>query len=408
MSGIITPILDTLLHEVLGKRVETQAHREMLEPVKPLSQGHAPRAVHSDSRLNAEQAALQRQSAIGDRPSALPGSDSSSLAPASTRTHFSAAARSIADILVKFPAPPSVVKSTAPLAAAGESVEPAQLASRLRQSIETSGLFYESHLARWHRGDMARSLLEREPQMQFFLQRPQPSASSMPVEGQDRGLLAGSRLELGGAPGRIQPQVPPHAQSPLVYTSSSSAPAVMQGAQVPAAPGESQPAQGQTANLADDAMQESPRPSISGSDGRADDALQGIVRHQLELMVTPTLRWEGDLWSGMFMALAIHVPEAMDRQGGKGGEPSGEGNDDEEAVWHSQLTLQLPRLGTLGVNVYLRESSLNMTLECADTASLATLQAASQDLETRLGRCGLSDIKVSILPRREASEGDAP
>ncbi|MFC0166593.1 flagellar hook-length control protein FliK [Pseudoduganella danionis] len=58
---------------------------------------------------------------------------------------------------------------------------PAQLAQTLQNSIEDSGLFYESHLAAWSRGERTLEQLQREPQMQQ-LQRPdtagQPDRSS--------------------------------------------------------------------------------------------------------------------------------------------------------------------------------------------------------------------------------------
>ena len=44
MSGI-TPILDTLLHQVLGKRVDVPVARQTPEPVRPLSPAEAPPAV---------------------------------------------------------------------------------------------------------------------------------------------------------------------------------------------------------------------------------------------------------------------------------------------------------------------------------------------------------------------------
>ncbi|MCG7598618.1 flagellar hook-length control protein FliK [Halomonas sp. McH1-25] len=400
MSGIITPILDTLLHEVLGKRVESQTHRELTEPVRPLSPGHAPRALHSDSRLNAEQAAAQRQTGIGGSASSSPTLESASLAPASTRTHFSVAARNIADVLAKFPAPPAVVKSPAPLVAAGETVDASQLASRLRQSIETSGLFYESHLARWHRGDLSRSLLAREPQMQFFIQRTQAGVSAVP-EGQERILIIGERV--ADVPGRQSGRAMPQLSAPLVYTPPSSA-ASMQSPLLPGQPGETQLTQGQAVYQTEDAALETLPRGTSSVDGRAEDALHGIVRHQLELMVTPTLRWEGDLWSGVFMALAIHVPEALERHGEGGKEKGEQGEESDEAAWHSELTLQLPRLGALGVNFYLRENSLNMTLECDNESIVSTLRAESHELEARFRRCGLADVKVGILSKRDTSE----
>ena len=57
MSGI-TPILDTLLHQVLGKRVDVPVARQTPEPVRPLSPAEAPPAVRSDSRLEPRTAPL--------------------------------------------------------------------------------------------------------------------------------------------------------------------------------------------------------------------------------------------------------------------------------------------------------------------------------------------------------------
>ena len=57
MSGI-TPILDTLLHQVLGKRVDVPVARQTPEPVRPLSPAEAPPAVRSDSRLDPRTAPL--------------------------------------------------------------------------------------------------------------------------------------------------------------------------------------------------------------------------------------------------------------------------------------------------------------------------------------------------------------
>src|SRR5690606_38117729 len=41
------------------------------------------------------------------------------------------------------------------------------------------------------------------------------------------------------------------------------------------------------------------------------DGLQGVVRHQLEVLAAPVLRWEGDLWAGIFVALVIQAPDAF-------------------------------------------------------------------------------------------------
>ncbi|MCO7218134.1 hypothetical protein NH448_23220, partial [Halomonas sp. OfavH-34-E] len=52
MSGI-TPLIDTLLHQVLGKRVDVPPTKDPNAPVQPVDPGRGPGAVHSDSRLDA-------------------------------------------------------------------------------------------------------------------------------------------------------------------------------------------------------------------------------------------------------------------------------------------------------------------------------------------------------------------
>ena len=58
--------------------------------------------------------------------------------------------------------PLATVKSAAPLA--GVPVKPELLAAALRSAIETSGVFYESHLAAWAQGLRPLDQLRREPQ----------------------------------------------------------------------------------------------------------------------------------------------------------------------------------------------------------------------------------------------------
>ncbi|MCK2185114.1 hypothetical protein MYL53_14010, partial [Halomonas sp. YJPS3-2] len=180
MSGI-TPLIDTLLHQVLGRRVDTPSPQPLNQPVRPTSPGEALRAVHSDSRLEtrAPGPAVGHVAKGQGRAAPQPSSPAAG-PPGSAQTHLSATARTIADLLGRFPAPPSAVSPAAPLLAAGQAATPEQLAQRLAGSIRDSGLFYESHLARWFQGDLPRQQLNREPQMLQLLQqlRFAPVASS--------------------------------------------------------------------------------------------------------------------------------------------------------------------------------------------------------------------------------------
>ena len=91
MSGI-TPILDTLLHQVLGKRVDVPVARQTPEPVRPLSPAEAPPAVRSDSRLDPRTAPLPDLPATHQRTRAHKPWRRRRTRQPGPQTHFSAAA----------------------------------------------------------------------------------------------------------------------------------------------------------------------------------------------------------------------------------------------------------------------------------------------------------------------------
>lgn len=420
MSGTITPLLDTLLHQVLGKRVDTLATRELLEPVKPLTPGQAPQALHSDSRLHAQRSAVAFSGAnVGDSKGEAAPLPSTPTTPASTTTHFSPAARSIADILFKFPAPPSVIRSPAPLLTGdidqGVINAPA-LASRLQGSIETSGLFYESHVARWYRGELPGAALLREPQMQIQSSTTATANDALMAKpGQSEGAasagsllidirasaasMAGGRWILTPLPSGAAPASP---LAPLSSVQASLAFMTPQdAAQAFAQRGELSMGSAVGAGSGIDAAHR----AHSNAMDSLDESLQGILRHQLELLVTPTLRWEGDLWSGLFMALVIQVPEQLAAHGRQEKDQK-QGEEDQEAVWHSQIRLELPRLGELEVQLYLRNSALRLVLQSESAACTGLLNAERDALSERLNRCGFADVQVSVLTKVNSSNAD--
>ena len=93
-----------------------------------------------------------------------------------------------------------VVRNTAPLIA-GSPSNSAALAQAIEKSIVRSGLFYESHLARWAANDFARAELEREPQTAWQAQ----VAGAEPVH-----VPAGAVLMTEQAPVLIRQQLEAH------------------------------------------------------------------------------------------------------------------------------------------------------------------------------------------------------
>ena len=51
MSGI-TPLIDTLLHQVLGRQGEVSSQRVLNAPVQPVLPGEGPRALQGDAGLD--------------------------------------------------------------------------------------------------------------------------------------------------------------------------------------------------------------------------------------------------------------------------------------------------------------------------------------------------------------------
>ncbi len=134
------------------------------------------------------------------------------------------------------------------------------------------------------------------------------------------------------------------------------------------------------------------------------ESLQGLVRHQLEMLVAPVLRWEGDVWSGIFMALMIQLPAGARREGE--GDHKGDEEEGNQEAWHSELKLSVPSLGELGVAFWLQESNLRMELKARDDATLATLRQGMPQLEQRLRDAGLSTVLIDArLWREDLGEG---
>lgn len=431
MSGI-TPLLDTLLHQVLGKRVDTAPPRELNEPVRPVDPGEGPRALHSDSRLDG------RRPAVAPLPGATtpsqrgegqtPRADVLS-PPASTQTHFSASARTIADLLLRFPAPPSVLSAPAPLMGANEAPGATTLADRLQSAIRDSGLFYESHLSRWYRGEMSRQQLEREPQMLRTLRftpastplgatgatPAAPSAGQMTVAGTPTNLGPPApglpiQRQVASGPGQAAPGQGVTAQAAQTYIATESLyPAAARGERSGGDTQSALPGVARDVSLsalsregAEMSAREAVDPSLRARGEPVHESLQGVVRHQLEMLVTPILRWEGDVWSGIFLALMIHMPSGARRDGDEA--DNGE-EDSSSHAWHSELQLTVPKLGEIRVALWLQEQQLRLQLLSRDAAALTALQAGVPELERRLRAAGLETVLIDARQWEAGEDG---
>lgn len=456
MSGI-TPLIDTLLHQVLGKRVDVPPTKDPNAPVQPVDPGRGPGAIHSDSRLDARRP--QQATATNSQRPATPNAEvpTDSDRPASTITRLSAPGARIAELLARFPAPPSALTSTGPLLTASPAQQAApsgvpstlgathgapatmtttatsstaglatgpsgpavtMLAERLGERVRDSGLFYESHLNRWFHGNLDRAQLAREPQMwRALVFRPMASETNAQTSGHSPASGFGRLSTQAGAMAG-QPNTQPSSQSgsqPSTQPSSrqnmapafplapwrSSQPAGYLPSLATTIAVDAQGAQG-VSSTSDDAAARREGASPNG----VHESLAPLVRHQLEMLATPVLRWEGDVWSGLFMALAIHPPQREpDHQGG------GKGRDDskdEEHAWRTELELELAEHGSLRVSAMLGEEHLSLRLATSAEALRDRLEQGRETLIQRLEGHGFARVELTITEGDSRSAEELP
>ncbi|PJX15086.1 flagellar hook-length control protein FliK [Halomonas sp. 141] len=412
MSGI-TPLIDTLLHQVLGRQAEASSQRALNSPVQPVSPGEGPRALQGDASLDGRPLPpvlgdLRRLPGAVDGLRQPPaGEPTQNATPSSTQTHFSPAARTIADVLLRFPAPPAAIRPTAPLLSPQESPSTTLLASRLEGSIRDSGLFYESHLKRWFQGEMSLQQLLREPQMQ-----PGPRPTALPLPGMAPLATQGTPLGVPSSQGRPLAILPEYPLVPLKGTAAlldrplplpvaSSAMAVPSTPAVPTTQPdplfvverrEATSAQPATVVTEQEMASRSVREVVH-------DSLQGVVRQQLEMLVTPTLRWEGDVWAGIFMALVVNLP-------GRDTHDEKQPADDAPSEWRSEIQLDVPELGVFSVALWLHKQVLSIDLTAGSLETYERLNSGLDRLEQRLKALDFAKVQVNAryIPPEEPSD----
>lgn len=357
-----------------------------------VADGDSNRHVTLGAAVKAEMSLAAESSLTGDGVLASPGSSlASTLSEAAQASSGTAAgsadssgtsATNANNATATGTAATTHASSTAGLPAAGANFT-GLLAKALIQSIESSGLFYESHLAQWAAGQRPITSLDREPQSRL-VPLPSPSSSAPGTEG-GRGTATSS------------------TSTPLL----SMLYGAIGGTGSGAAGGATDALSRAAATLGQFASSFTGGAAVVSGDkgtamqgGTADPALQAIhpdimstVKQQLELLQNPTLRWSGEAWPGTRMDWEI---ERRDEHAPRAG-----GDSAIEPAWRMHLSLDLPQLGHVDAELHLVGTRLMARLK-APADSAASLLHDSDNFRQRIAGTGL-ELKGFAV--KEANDG---
>lgn len=261
-------------------------------------------------------------------------------APSGAAGNLSATGRLIAHLLGSAPQavpPPSRPVLERPPSAA------ADLPQALARAVADSGLFYESHQARWVEGGYPLEQLRQEPQARLARGR------------------AGAASE---ADPQSSAKAPAHADVVDELRQSSEAP--REGA----------------LSRASVAQPSSPQFGAALPEQALPAEQAALVRQQLEILAGRQVAWAGELWPGQPARWEIETEqrEAPDESGPR--------------QWTTTLALEMPALGAIGARLTFDTTGVRIGLSVQDEQSLRRVRAALPQLAAALADAGMTNARI--------------
>lgn len=268
-------------------------------------------------------------------------------------------------------APPNLV-GKAPLLTAPTS-NPPQIAAAMQDSIEFSGLFYESHVSQWANGERPLSDLAREPQAQ--------------LQGRTQ---ADDLSQAQGATTTGKPQV--HNTGVWLQRPTNNATEItrlIDNARV-AAEGktEGQANSNQTLNTL---LSARVLPQEADTLVRSPTLTQETahtINLQLNALEQHRIEWHGELWPGQQLEWEINEDTPQRNQHGDAGQS--------EASWQSTVRFNLPNLGKISASIHLAGGHVQVRVNTASTNTATALKARGDELANALDSAG-SPLDLLII-----------
>jgi hypothetical protein len=251
------------------------------------------------------------------------------------------------------------------------------IANAMQDSVEFSGLFYESHVSQWASGERTIADLMREPQMQ---QTPDAerskAAQSAPANGNSRTAqeaAAGNALQRPATSDADLAKLVENARtsadtrSPLGQTLSTLL--------------------NNTRGLPQEADTMVKPAGVSPQDAQT-------IHLQLNALEQNRYVWQGELWPGQKMEWEIQEEENRQSKAAQA--------DPDQSSWNSTVRFELPNLGRISATIHLSGGHVQMRVAAASNETAARLRSHGQDLAQALGDAGSPLDSLSISQDEQA------
>jgi hypothetical protein len=266
----------------------------------------------------------------------------------------------------------------------------ANLAPILKDALTKSGVFYESHQARWVAGELPTSALKLEPQGKFSITLPTFTGNAAPPAisaGAASSTSAGEAVTIasGASPDDAatnSPSATIKQDEPGKQNATATSNAAVDG-NLTAKTTDA----GKALNVVTNAQAATQSSQSSAPANAMPRDLVPIVQQQLDALSTQNYAWQGQIWPGQQMQWEI------------GENPDNGRSAENEAIarWQTRLKLALPMLG--GIDAVLRlnpagEVSVTVT---ADSASSETrLRESASALSRQMEAAGLNLTQLLV------------
>jgi hypothetical protein len=253
------------------------------------------------------------------------------------------------------------------------------LASALQQNVDSSGLFYESHLAQWVGGTRSTADLQNEPQTQLANSTPSnpPTAAQTPAEA---GTLAS----------RVASSLATLLAAPVATPQNAAAPSAAQNANGTAS---------NSASNAGNGANNGANP-VNNAANALNPQTQTLVRQQLDMLANPQFRWSGQAWPGARMDWEV------ERRASDGSAA----DTSTTQTWRTRISIELPSLGRVDAELSLNSQQLSARIK-ADPSGASTLIRGGEDFRKRAAAAGLDlrafQVNSSNATPDGASSGNA-